>query len=99
MLKVFIIDYMFEKVIKQRDKFKAKFKKTEQSLKELQIINKDTYRMLNDACSIITIFENKDNSTYGKLYNCDCNRKNAYTTELFFSRIVDLKEKYNYRKK
>jgi len=94
-IKVFVISYMFEKVIKQRDKYKAKFKKTEKSLKDLKIQNRDTQKMLHDACAIITTFENKDSSTYGKLYNCSCGRKNAYTTELFFSRVVKFKDKYN----
>lgn len=90
-IKVFVIDYMFEKVIKQRDKFKSKLKETKKLLSKIKKQQTETRNLLYKAQEIITRFENKR----PEIYSCDCSKKNKFATELFFEKIVSLNNKYN----
>lgn len=93
MLKVtiYVIDYMYDKALKQRDKFKVKLKETKKSLLKLKKQQTETRKLLYKAQEIITTFENKR----PKIYSCECGRKNKYVTDLFFEKIVSLNNKYN----
>ena len=77
---MYVVDYMYERALRQRDKYKIKSKETLKSLKK-------TTKILDSACEIITRFENKK----PEIYLCDCNKKNKQAVNDFFKKVVSMR--------